>query len=94
MKSFQKVFEAIVREHEVDVVVIKRKPAKGKHSSGAEALKIEAVIQLADINCEFITPQRIASVSKKTPMERPPEIKKYQEEAFYAAYAYMRFIDA
>jgi hypothetical protein len=38
----------------------------------------------------LISPQKIAAAIKKTPVEIPTELNKYQHQAFNAAYAFLQ----
>lgn len=95
IKSFFETFQSFTRQHDVDVIVIKKRAQKGQMAGGAISFKMESLIQLNGITeVEFETGQGIAAAEKKNPFEIPASIKKYQEVAFKSAALYIRKLDA
>jgi hypothetical protein len=88
VRVFQNAVGALVKQHGVHRIVIKKRGKKGKFAGGSVSFKMEGVIQLID-TCEVVllSPQTIATVSKKYIYEVPAELKQYQRDAFYTAFA-------
>ena len=88
VRVFQNAIGALVKQHGVHRIVIKKRGKKGKFAGGSVSFKMEGVIQLID-TCEVVllSPQTIATVSKKDICEVPAELKQYQRDAFYTALA-------
>jgi hypothetical protein len=79
VKSFKETFESFCRENSVDKIVIKKRGKKGDYAGGADTFKMEGIIQVADVpNVILISPQSIAAVQKKTNIEIPDVLNKYQ----------------
>lgn len=95
IKSFFETFQNFARQHDIDLVVIKKRAQKGPMAGGAISFKMESLIQLNGIaEVGFETGQGIAAAEKKSPFELPADLKKYQEEAFKSAALYIRKLDA
>lgn len=91
IKSFFDTFQGFVRQHDVNLVVIKKRPQKGKMAAGAISFKMESLIQLNGVAAvEFVTAQGMAASEKKVPFDLAPDLKKYQHDAFKAAALYIR----
>ena len=88
MRAFQNAVSALVKHHGINRIVIKKRGKKGKFAGGPVSFKMEGVIQLID-TCEVVllSPQTIATVSKKYIYEVPAELKQYQRDAFFTALA-------
>ena len=88
VRDFQSAVGTLVKQHGVNRIVIKKRGKKGRFAGGSVSFKMEGVIQLID-SCEVIllSPQTIATVSKKYIYEVPAELKQYQRDAFYTALA-------
>lgn len=95
IQSFFNTFQNFARQHNVDLVVIKKRAQKGQMAGGAISFKMEALIQLNGISeVGFETGQGIAAAGKKNPFKLPASLKKYQEDAFKSAALYIRKLDA
>jgi hypothetical protein len=91
IKSFFETFQGFVRQHDVELVVIKKRPQKGKMAAGAISFKMESLIQLNGVaDVVFVTAQGMAAAEKKIPFDMDPDLKKYQHDAFKAAALYIR----
>lgn len=94
IKSFFETFQNFSRQHDIDLVVIKKRAQKGPKAGGAISFKMESLIQLNGIaEVRFETGQGIAAAEKKIPFELPVDLKKYQEDAFKSAALYIRRLD-
>jgi len=95
VKSFFETFQNFARQHNIGMVVIKKRAQKGQMAGGAISFKMEALIQLNGIaEVSFETGQGIAAAEKKVPFRLPPNIKKYQEDSFKSASLYLRKLNA
>jgi hypothetical protein len=91
IQSFFETFQNLVRQHGVDLIVIKKRAQKGPMAGGAVSFKMESLIQLNGIaEVGFETGQGIAAAEKKNPFKLPENLKKYQEDAFKSAMLYVR----
>ncbi|EOK5766262.1 DUF3010 family protein [Vibrio vulnificus] len=88
VKSFKETFESFCRENAVDKIVIKKRGKKGDYAGGADTFKMEGIIQVSDVsNVILISPQSISAMQKKSNIELPAALNKYQHTAFYAGVA-------
>lgn len=94
---FQKTFKKFCEDYNIDLVVIKERPLKGKFAGGAMGFKMEAAIQLIDdIKVETFNSQQIKQLIKRNPI--PVEyddtgLKIFQKPSFELAYAYHMFLE-
>lgn len=93
LKSFQQTFSKLMEDYQIDKVIIRERPTKGKFAGGAIGFKLEAAIQLIDaVGVELMTPVSIKETVKKNPLPIAFEetgLKVFQEAAFVTAYAYL-----
>jgi len=85
VKSFRDAFAALVRDHQIDTIAIKKRNTAGPFAGGAMTFKMEGLIQIIDVTVEFVAPVTIAESVKRNGYSRPPELHKYQNEAFEVA---------
>ena len=86
--SYKNSIDTFLKENSVEKIVIKKRAKKGTFSGGPVTFKMEGLIQLNPIcEVELISPQAISSFEKKNEIEFPTSLKKYQEQAFLAAYS-------
>ena len=91
IQSFYNSFVTFVRDHQIDVVVIKKRAKKGRMAGGAVSFKLEALIQLNGfVGVEFVSGQGIAAANKRESFNIPEDLNKYQEAALMAASLYLR----
>lgn len=89
---FQKTFKQLLKDYQIDVVVIKERMKKGKFAGGANGFKLEAAIQLIE-DTEVVL---MSSSAQKQHLKHYPlpisfaetGLKKFQETAFMAAFSY------
>jgi hypothetical protein len=93
LRYFQKTFVQLMKDYQIDVVVIKERMKKGKFAGGANGFKLEAAIQLADELNKVVLMS--ASQQKQNLKNYPLPIsfaetglKKFQETAFASAFSY------
>ncbi|KZY33203.1 hypothetical protein A3752_12585 [Oleiphilus sp. HI0081] len=93
LKYFQATFAKLMTDYQIDTVIIRERPTKGKFAGGAIGFKMEAAIELIDgVDVRLITPVDIKAAVKKNPIPVPFEetgLKVMQEAAFTTAYAYL-----
>lgn len=88
IRVFCNEFLLFLEQNQIEKVVIKRRAKKGNFAGGAVTFKLEGLIQLNPLcEVELISPQAISSFEKKNQIEFPKSLKKYQEQAFLAAYS-------
>lgn len=90
IRKFCNEFLLFLEENKIEKIVIKKRAKKGSFSGSAVTFKMEGLIQLNPI-CEvdLISAQTIASFEKKNSIEFPPNIKKYQEQAYLSALSFI-----
>lgn len=90
IRKFCNKFLLFLEENKIEKIVIKKRAKKGSFSGSAVTFKMEGLIQLNPI-CEvdLISAQTIASFEKKNSIEFPPNIKKYQEQAYLSALSFI-----
>lgn len=92
LKYFQKTFEKLVEDYQIDKIVIRERMKKGKFAGGANGFKLEAALQLS----EKLDVALLSSTQMKENLKRYPlpitfaetGLKKFQEHAFTTAFAY------
>jgi len=87
LKEFSENLHQFVKDNNIKKVVIKEGVTKGKFSSGSSVFKIEAILQLLDVEVELIKAQTLSAYLKKedTGMDLL-NLKKYQQMAYQVAY--------
>jgi len=85
VKSFRDAFAALVRDHQIDVIPIKKRNTAGPFAGGAMTFKMEGLIQTLDVDVQLVAPVTIAQSVKRNGYARPRELHKYQNEAFEVA---------
>jgi hypothetical protein len=77
---------AFLRSNRVDIVAVKKRFPKGPFAGGPLTFKIEGLLQMLDgIGVSLLAPATIAALDKKHKFPIPPELFKYQEDAFKTA---------
>ncbi|GAA5190405.1 DUF3010 family protein [Ferrimonas gelatinilytica] len=90
MRQFHFAFHKLMSDYQVDRVVIIQRAQKGKFAGGAPGFKMEAAIQLGEVDVTLISHTEIkAQLKRNPPMADFADmgLKKFQEPAFNAAYA-------
>jgi hypothetical protein len=87
LKNFHRLITALVNDHDIDRIAIRKCTYSGKYQSGASSLKMEAILQLAEVPTELLAPKTVNKVCEKNECEIPEELNKYQHDAFRAAFA-------
>lgn len=93
LQRLQFTFDKLMSDYQINHVIIRQRPMKGKFAGGAVGFKIEAAIQLiTNINTEIMVSTEIKELIKRNPL--PIEfggmgLKGFQEPAFNTAYAWL-----
>ena len=88
--TYSKAINDFLQENQIEQVLIKKRAKKGAFSGGANTFKAEAIIQLNSVCAvELISTQSINAFEKKNNIEFPSNLKKYQEQAYLAALAFL-----
>lgn len=85
IRAFFVAFNQFVEAHEIDVVAIKKRNKKGSFAGGPISFKMEALIQLCDVDVALYAPAAVASIQKKENYTVPDTLKKYQHQAYWTA---------
>ena len=82
-----------MEDYQVERVVIRQRPMKGKFAGGAVGFKLEAAIELiSDLDVVILSTTDIKESLKRNPIQidyAETDLKIYQEVAFNTAYAYL-----
>lgn len=92
LKYFQKTFEKLAEDYKIDVVVIKQRMKKGKFAGGADGFKLEAALQISDLEVVLLSSTELKANLKHYPMPITFDetgLKKFQEQSFITAFAYI-----
>lgn len=93
LRYLQQTFAKLMQDYQIDQVVIRQRPMKGKFAGGAVGFKLEAAIELIPgLAVTIISPTEIKESLKRNPLPvafAETELKAYQESAFNTAYAYL-----
>lgn len=90
IKSFYQTISVLIRDHNIKSIFIKKRARKGDHASGPLSFKIEGIIQMLDVPVNFISPITISSYLKKSEIELPKKLFKYQHDAYKTVYVSIR----
>lgn len=83
--AFKETIELFFKEHEIARVSIKKRAKKGKFTGGPDTFKMEALIQVVPgLEVILVSPQALAAMEKKSDIELPATLNKYQQVAFWA----------
>lgn len=93
VRDFYFAFKKLMEDYKVEKVIIIERHQKGKFAGSATSFKLEAAIQLLEQEVELISHSQIKEQLKRNPPQADFSgmgLKKFQEPAFNAAYAYMQ----
>jgi hypothetical protein len=87
IRSFSAAIQDMFRQNDIERVFVKR-PSTGMYQAKHPAFKIEALIQLSDVEVKLLPSQTITAFLKKNPgiEELYSKVLKYQSDALQAAY--------
>lgn len=93
LKKFQFDFAQLMKDYNVETVVIKQRDLKGKYAGSSLSFKIEGALQLMeDFNVHVLSNHYIKqglSNAQVTPDVRDLGLKKFQEQAMLTAFGYL-----
>ena len=93
LRYFQQTFAKLMHDYQVDKVVIRQRPMKGKFAGGAVGFKLEAAIELIeDLDVVIMSTTDIKDSLKRNPVQvtyADTGLKAYQEVAFNTAYSFL-----
>lgn len=88
IRSYCNDLLVFLKKNNIEKIVIKKRAKKGNFAGGAVTFKMEAWLQLnPHCEVELISSARISSYQKKNSVVFPPELNKYQEQAYLSALA-------
>lgn len=85
IRAFYEACRAFFEEHDIELVVIKKRSKKGNFAGGAVSFKMEALLQLGFDKVELLTPAAVSAAQRKHSFALPEKLKKYQQQAFLTA---------
>ena len=86
IRKFCNEFLDFLEKNSIEKIHIKKRAKKGTFAGCAVTFKMEGLNQLNPIcSVELISSASLASFSKKNDIVFPPNLKKYQEEAYLSA---------
>jgi hypothetical protein len=86
VQSFFDTFRNFLRNNQIDLIVIKKRTKRGRMAGGAVTFKLEGLIQLnGTVPVELIPGQSIAAAQRRSPLEIPQAMNRYQEQAYLTA---------
>lgn len=89
IKAFYKDITDFFKAHNISEVAIKS-GSTGVYKSGPAVFKMEALIQLTDVNIQFVKPQTLSAFWKKCDEDIDSYgLKKYQHNAFKLGYYFL-----
>ncbi len=91
IRAFQDEIEKLFEDYKINEVVIIERDQKGKNAGSATSFKLEAAIQLLNIQVSTISSATIKEQLKRNPVQADIDelgLKKFQHGAFKAAYAF------
>ncbi|MER2491397.1 DUF3010 family protein [Catenovulum sediminis] len=93
LQEFQFAFKKLMEDYQIQNVVIKERPMKGKFAGSCAGFKIEAAIQLIDgLSVELQNNTLEKALLKKNPLAvdfKSTGLKVFQQTAFTTAYCYL-----
>ena len=91
LKVFQQTFSKLMEDYQIEKVIIRERPTKGKFAGGAIGFKLEAAIQLGDLPVTLMSPVSVKEQNKRNPPQVDfdgLDLKKFQQNAFEVAFAF------
>lgn len=91
--DFQFAFKKLMEDYQVEQVVIKERPTRGKFSGSAAGFKMESAIQLIeslDVKLQSNSEEKASIKRNPLPVDfKSTGLKMFQQNAFNTAYAYL-----
>ncbi len=93
IQKFQFDFAKLMKDYQIEHIVIRERMTKGKFAGGAVSFKLEAAIQLADsLKVSLLSPAKIKEIIKNSRVEmsfNETGLKQFQEQAFMTGFAFL-----
>ena len=93
LRKFQFDFAQLMKDYQIEHIVIRERMTKGKFAGGAVSFKLVAAIQLlTDASVSLLTPSKTKEILKNSRVVMNFEdtgLKQFQEHAFLTAFAYL-----
>lgn len=93
LKSFQFTFKKLVEDYGIEKVVIRTRPTRGKFAGGYVGFKLEGILQVTEsVDVELLSNTELKELLKSNELTidfKDTGLKKFQEQAFYTAFAYL-----
>lgn len=94
IKGFHKAARQLMQDYKVDEIAIIQRDQKGKNAGSVTSFKLEAALQVLDMPVSLVPSQMIKEQIKRNPIQAEFDdlgLKKFQQPAFKAAYAFVNF---
>lgn len=86
IRKFCNEFLDFLEKNQIEKIYLKKRAKKGAFSGSAVTFKVEGLIQLNPVcDVELISGITINNFEKKSDINFPKELKKYQEQAYLTA---------
>ena len=86
VRIFAEAFRDFAKSSEAEHIYVRKRGKKGPYSGGAETFRMEGLVQfMSPAPVVLVAPQRIAAANKKSPVDIPESIAKFQENAWLSA---------
>lgn len=85
LKAFQRGLMSLFAAHGVDRVAVKKCTTRGRYKSGVASIKMEAAVQLLDVEVVLIDGRLVTKAASAEAERLPAGLKKYQHDAFFTA---------
>ncbi len=87
IKSFSNAINEFLQNEKIEKIFIKEGIKKGKFTSGSPVFKIEAILQMSDVEVELVNALIFKNYIKKVSFDlNDHTLKKYQQIAYEVAY--------
>ena len=90
VKHFMAELKAFHEQHSIQAYVIRARKKTGRFAGGAVSFKLEGLFQLLDCPSQLLSAKDFNAIAKRHGNLLDPSLKKYQENAFYSALAYLK----
>ena len=90
VKAFMAKIEAFHEKESIDCYVIRMRKKTGRFAGGAVSFKLEGLFQLLPCPTVLLTAKEFNATAKRHAGLFDPSLKKYQENAFYSALAFLK----
>ncbi len=93
LRKFQFDFVQLMKDYQIENIVIRERMTKGKFAGGAVSFKLEATIQLSEqLEVSLLSPSKTKEIIKNSHVKMSFEetgLKQFQEQAFMTGFAFL-----